>query len=476
MTEPHLLPEQFTSEWMPFRETGGVTEPIQTLINIRKVKRLQANQNDIVSRLRATWLGRLYRSHLKQHIAIRWIAQWIWRNGYPIYINHIATRISNGKAKRWRPLIALSEFTKKSGASTYKLADATLVETPQPQVFPACDQGYLASPHDRYKFPEIFVATIRNATTYGGTNLVLAGGEVVCHDLYDFHRDYTSEELHGRTLIASKSSRIRWLLHDEAPEPISVAATFVDACAPNYAHWMTEVLPRIALFCAEDRFKEVPIVVNEGLHHNIMESLLLIAGTDREIITLPIGRALVVNTLYLTSVAGYVPFERRTNNLSRHSHGMFSPKAFEEIRNKLIAPADRVTNNDWPEKIYLRRNSGSRKVTNADEIERLLISRGFVIVQPEKFSFLEQVQLFANAKVVIASSGAALANIIFCPPTTEILIFISKQPDTSYWYWQNMASASGKVVRYFLGEAVSGSSQGIHADFSISPDEVLKNI
>ncbi len=91
----------------------------------------------------------------------------------------------------------------------------------------------------------------------------------------------------------------------------------------------------MVMFCMDKRFEGVPVIVNDGLHQNIMESLLLVTGVDREIITLPIGRALVVDKLYLTSVAGYVPFERRKNKLTNHSHGMFSPRAFETLRKYL---------------------------------------------------------------------------------------------------------------------------------------------
>lgn len=439
---------------------------------IRKIAAVQTKSYDSVGRLRKTWPGQFYIKHLKGSAVVKLIVHWVWRNGYPIYVNHIATRFSNREEKRWRPLIKLSEYVKSNGSFICKLVDVSVVETPPPNVFPICDQSYLESPHDRYEFPEIYVATINNAITYGGTNLILADDEVIFHDLYDFKRDYTSEEFHGRTLIDPKSMRIRWLLNDEAPEAVPVAATFVDACAPNYAHWMTEVLPRIMLFCAEEKFRGIPIVVNDGLHKNIMASLLLVAGADREIITLPIGRALVVSELYLTSVAGYVPFERRKNKLSCHSHGVFSPHAFLKIR-KYFNELDKGGVN-WPEKIFLRRNSGVRKVTNSVELENLLVAHGYVIVEPEKLSFLEQVGLFLNAKIVVASSGAAIANIIFCPPASRVIIFISRQKNTSYWYWQNMAIASGGLVCYVLGEAVGENKKSIHDDFYVCPDEVLK--
>ena len=456
--------------WMPPSGEGRAIEPIQAAPKVRSV---QPKSHDIVTRLRNTRWSRIYTNSLKQYATVRWFAQWLWRNGYPFYVNHLSIYLFKRTAKRWRPLTKLSDFVRRRGISTYKLADSTVVETPMPTMFPAHDQGYLLSPHDRYRFPEILVATINNAMTYGGTNLILADGEVICHDLYDFERDFTSEELHGRTLIDPKLMRIRWLLHDEAPERIPVAASFVDACAANYAHWMTEVLPRIALFCAEERFHGVPLVVNDGLHKNIMQSLLLAAGAEREIITLPIGRALAVYELYLTSVAGYVPFERRKIKLSGHSHGMFSPRAFELLRKNMDAFVGKGEEQGWPEKIFLHRNSGTRKLANAAALKQLMVSRGYVIVDPGELTFLQQVKLFNNAKAIFAPTGAALANAIFCKPGAQVAVLMAKHENMIYRYWCDMLTPIRINVGYVLGKIIENNNLGIHGDFVVDIADVI---
>ncbi len=458
---------------IPLSGENRVVQLIRTTPRIKKIDSKQSDSYDTVTRLRNSWLGRIYRGNLKRYAFVRWIVHWIWRNGYPFFVRHLSGRLFNWRGRRWYSLIKLSDFVQKNGMPTCKLAASTAVETPAPTVFPSHDQSLLVSPHDRYRFPEVFVAKLSNAMIYGGTNLLLVDDEIICHDLFDAERDYTSEELHGHTLIDMRSSRIRWLLHDRAPESIPVAATFIDACASNYAHWITEVLPRIAMFCAEDRFHGVPIVVNEGLHRNIMESLLLVVGNEHEIITLPIGRALAVYELYLTSVTGYVPFERRTTKLCGHSHGMFNPRAFELLRNKMGVFVGGDVGLCWPEKVFLRRKSGVRVLTNLAEIEQAMVSRGYVIVEPEKLSFLVQVQLFRNAKCIVGSSGAALANILFAQEDAKIFILISKHPDTSYWYWQNIACASGKKVHYVIGHIDNNDHMGIHADFKVDLENLM---
>lgn len=461
-----LAPEVAASVFMP-AEQVGLIENFQSSLKIRKVEAVLSKSSDLVTKLRSAWFGQFYINHLKQYALVRRVVMWLWRNGYPIYVNHFAILLSNKNKKRWLPLTKQSVFAKKSGIPTSILVDSDLVETPEPNVYPFGDKIYLESPNDRYKFPEIVVATINNAITHGGTNLVLVDGEVVCHDLYDFERDNTSEELHGRIMINPASKRVRWLMHDETPESVAVAATFVDACAANYAHWMTEVLPRIALFCAEEQFHGVPIVVNDGLHKNIMESLFLVAGAGREIITLPIGRALFVDKLYLTSVTGYVPFGQRTNKPADHSHGLFSPYALELLRDLMVAIPEEGGGEIWPEKIFLRRNSGARKVTNSAEVEKLLVAQGYVIVATDKLTFMQQIRLFKNAKMIISATGAALANAVFCKPGTQVAVLMSKHENMIYRYWSNMLTPLQVKVSYVLGNIVENRDLGIHGDFLV---------
>jgi capsular polysaccharide biosynthesis protein len=458
--------------WLP--KEGGAAAEVSRRPIVKTIEKPRGKPQDILSQLKATGLGKFYVNHLKQHPFAHGPVIWMWRNLYPAYVNHIAIHFRHIKARRWYHLTRLDEYAKSSGIPTIQVSDAALVETPAPTVFPACDQDYLASPHDSYNFPSIYVATISDGIIYGGTNLVLTKDEVICHDLYDFARDYTSEELHGRNLLDPRKNRICLLVHDGSPERLAAAADFVDACATNYAHWLTEVLPRIAVFCAEQQFKGVPIVVNDGLHKNIMESLFLVAGSEREIVTLPIGRALRVDALYLTSVAGYVPFDRRNNKLDGHSQGEFSPHAFELIRKQVASFTEKLPEQLWPEKIYLRRNSGARKLANGVELEKVLVAQGYDIVEPDKLSFLQQVQLFRNAKEIISPTGAAISNAIFCRPGTRLGILMAKHENMIYRYWLNMLAPLHINIAYVLGEVIENHDLGIHADFSVDGSNVVE--
>jgi hypothetical protein len=198
-----------------------------------------------------------------------------------------------------------------------------------------------------------------------------------------------------------------------------------------------------------------------------MESLFLVTGTEREVILLPVGRGLHCDKLYITSASGYVPFEWRTDKLSGHSHGVFSPSALDLLRNHLNGLGQNTKDQFWPEKIFLRRKSGIRKCYNADKIEKLLVDRDYVIVDPEKLTFLQQVELFNNVKEIIAPTGAALANAIFCKPETYVVIFMAKHERMIYKYWTNMLASFQVRIFYVLGNIVKNNDLGIHGDFIV---------
>lgn len=148
---------------------------------------------------------------------------------------------------------------------------------------------------------------------------------------------------------------------------------------------------------------------------------------------------------------------------------MFSPPAFEMLRNRLKATAQKTDREAWPEKIYLRRNSGTRVVVNTDELESLLVARGYVIIEAEKLTFSQQVQLFENAKAIVAPTGAALCNAIFCKPGTQVGIFMAKHKNMIYRYWGNLLTPMQIKVSHVLGNIVKNRSLGIHGDFAIDP-------
>jgi capsular polysaccharide biosynthesis protein len=460
----------------------------------------------------ALLLIHLYRVLIKPIPVARMLVLSCWKIAHPLYIGLVLivsfinyqmafaamvlrNEAGQGGQKKWllgkRKLIKMSDYREEKSLDRTVVFDEEEILTPAPAVSSRDDLVYLNSPHKKFTFPQISVVSCGSAKVYGGTNLVVTNDGVVCHELFDIKQDFTSEEFHGRIKIHSSSNKVRFLVHDVEQESLQIeeASSFVDSCASNYAHWLTEVLPRIAAFCSLNEYKDVPLILNSELHTNILQSIRIMAGSKRSIILLSIGRIIEVTSLKQMTVAGYVPYGSRTS-LPSNSQGKFSRKALDMVREKTFLALEKKKLEDQTcrsieetkkkigsfKKIFLKRTSGGRRVTNSEEIEIKLESMGFLIVEPEKVDFLTQVSIFKNADTIVASSGAALANIIFCKPSTNIVILISRLKGTSYWYWQNIACASGNSVKYVMGGSINSKYHGIHSDFKIDLDELVSSI
>lgn len=438
-------------------------------LNVRKIGK-QKIQSNFLTKLKKTWIGNIYKTYFKKIQSIKLLVNFIILIARRVYIS--INLLKYRDQTRRRIIVKLRDFTQNKNLLYFNIFDSIKVLTPAPKMSPQNSQVSIGNGHDCYLFPSVYISEITNSIIYGGSNLVFSGDIVICHDLYDFASDYTSEELHGRHLINIKKMYLRLLRQSNVtPEKIAVAASFVDACAPNYAHWMTETLPRIASFCSVKEFKNIPLIVDDNLHPNIMQSLAFIVGSGREVIVLKAENPLYVDKLLVTSVTGYTPFDRRNKKNRNHSHGLFHPSSLSLICERLFFLDKNLPLQSHPKKIYLRRLSAYRKLVNEIEVEELLKEKGYLIIEPEKFTFFQQVLIFKNAEKIIGPSGSAWGNLIFVSPTAICHILIGKNDLVNYWYWQNIACSTGKVVSYILGDLLS-PDDGVHGDFQIDLNDL----
>ena len=87
----------------------------------------------------------------------------------------------------------------------------------------------------------------------------------------------------------------------------------------------------------------------------------------------------------------------------------------------------------WPLKLYFSRRGQARRImANEADFELALSIRGFLIIRPENISPLQQIALARRASVIVAPSGAALANVLFAPQGCVVL---ELQPSTFQSHW-----------------------------------------
>ncbi|MDZ4134947.1 MAG: glycosyltransferase 61 family protein [Paracoccaceae bacterium] len=130
-----------------------------------------------------------------------------------------------------------------------------------------------------------------------------------------------------------------------------------------------------------------------------------------------------------------------------------------------------------PERLFLGREAKVRRLTNAAALCAALQRHGVAKVETVNLSLPDQIRMMANAKVIIAQSGAQLANMLFAPPGCRVFVLASDAPGTNYRLWSALGQLLGHEVTTIVGPHQKARlPRGVplaHADFSVSVSHVL---
>ena len=233
----------------------------------------------------------------------------------------------------------------------------------------------------------------------------------------------------------------------------------------NYYHWTLESLTRVLLVFEKPFFKDYKIVIKKEPLPFIKESLKFLFKINEEhIIEKPIYKKIESKEVLIVSfphirdhttqnINVYYPFIiRRINELAL--------KRLSE-KNIEIKPLQNI--------IISRKKPNKRVMINEDELLLSLSKYNFKLVRLEKLSFLEQVTLFANANMVIATHGAGITNIIYSKNATIIELFPENRNIRDAFYFAQITAAleiEHDVILY--------KEQNERQDVLISDEIILK--
>jgi len=122
-------------------------------------------------------------------------------------------------------------------------------------------------------------------------------------------------------------------------------------------------------------------------------------------------------------------------------------------------------------RIYVPRPTGTRKIANESELYPVLEKYGFELYSPDEGA--DQAQAFHEAAFVVAAHGAALANLVFCQPGTQVLELMSAEHLQPYFF--TLAQAAGLRHSYIVGPTTQPRKNrwGLcFHDFTIDPQHL----
>lgn len=117
----------------------------------------------------------------------------------------------------------------------------------------------------------------------------------------------------------------------------------------------------------------------------------------------------------------------------------------------------------FPKKIYVQRPKGLfRPLQNEASIRKMLEKQEFETIQPEELNLKQVFNIFSNAKLIVAESGAAITNVLFAKSGTHLIeLYPGKGPMD---FWPELASISDVTVSKVLSVPAVIGPKGIARD------------
>jgi len=202
-----------------------------------------------------------------------------------------------------------------------------------------------------------------------------------------------------------------------------------------YWHWFLEDLPCIEAFRTKP---DLPIYTPK-LNHFQKESLEFFQDIKERIVE-------VDTPCYLVGNIHVVHYPSISNR------GKSAKWCSEFLRDNL-----KPNSNKGPKRIYISRNDAlARRVTNEKELIKSLKDIGFHIADDTTgMTLQEKINLFANADIVVAPTGANLTHTHSMKPGTTVIDFNHSFEVTEECGWNNIGDAVG-LNWYTLIAATAG--------------------
>lgn len=229
-------------------------------------------------------------------------------------------------------------------------------------------------------------------------------------------------------------------------------ALFVGSAA-NWYHFLVE-----GLSYGEDALRvanqTLPVILESSSPHQVADACRLVTGVDP--IRVDLYEAVQMDELFLAGAASPVPHEPLLRDPERLR------SLAQSIREAVLMQGISASQG---RKIYIRRSRRQlRPLQNAQRLYRLLDNRGFSEVDPHSMTLAEQVRAFAEADVVVAESGAALTNMMFCRPDATVIEIVPYNADREFW--------SGFAAIFGLSHHGIVSTKRILGRFGLAADAV----
>ncbi|WP_226063797.1 glycosyltransferase family 61 protein [Kaistella polysaccharea] len=224
----------------------------------------------------------------------------------------------------------------------------------------------------------------------------------------------------------------------------------------NWYHWLIEILPKIIFYKKE---YSVNILVDHSCKEikSMADSLAVFCeNLNINIIYLDPERTYKVRKLFFINEVNKYMFNALDLNAVAFPLYYYRKESLLNVGDLLKSKYH--FENKSAIKIFLERRETHRIPQNQNEVVELLKQYDFTAVDLSTLNITEQINTINNSKYIVGTSGAAFTNIIFCNPSSTVLIFTPDNYDNHKLFGE-MAALLDIKLNYLYYENDSGDHE-----------------
>ncbi len=187
----------------------------------------------------------------------------------------------------------------------------------------------------------------------------------------------------------------------------------------NYYHWLFDVLPRLEILKEKINLTNVDYFLFPRVNLRFQkESLDLLGIPESKRLSSQSFRHIYADQIIAVDHPCFIlndPFKDPAN----------TPDWIINFYRKDIKM--KVNLNKKFRKIYIDRDDSKsniknlRTIINGKEVKNFLVSKGFEIVKLSSYSFIDQINIFHGAEIIVGLHGAGFSNLLFSEPGTRVI-------------------------------------------------------
>ena len=209
----------------------------------------------------------------------------------------------------------------------------------------------------------------------------------------------------------------------------------------RYGHWTYEILPKLRVYEAytQELDRNPVILTGPGLTDWQRESLTMLGYPSDAIQEkasasehVHVERLAVPSHRFLTS--GHAPYYPSVRDLCW-------------VRSRVRNAVDGTGRDGFGDRIYVSRaDADQRQVRNRDAVLSIVSEYGFDVYEPGRFSFADQVRLFAGADTIVGPFGAGISNVVFAEDADIVELLASDERNLHHYVLASLLALDYEYV------------------------------